>query len=233
MSRGSRHRSYTERLFALRRRRAAAGRIVLIIIALAILRAFFFQVYRLGDERMAPSLRTGDIVLVFPGFDGPSTLFGKLPAISPPDRGRLVIAYPERPPDVTWLYLAWDSLARFFTLQRYSPFEHRYGKALSEPVLARVIGLPGDTLRGARTGFSIKASGASEFVSEFALSKYPYSLTSGTTYPEIKLGSNEYFLACDDRSMPAASTLKGPISSKSIHGRVVLLFWPLQRLGLK
>lgn len=148
MSQASRHRSYAERLLSARRKRKFAGKFILAVIALALLRTFVFQVYRVGGGDMEPALRQGDLVLVFPALDGATTVFGKLPGISPPQRGRIVLVFPDRPPNETWAFFAWDSIARFFTLQKYSPLKVKYGAELADPVFARVADPPADTVLG-------------------------------------------------------------------------------------
>ncbi|PKL06018.1 MAG: signal peptidase I, partial [Spirochaetae bacterium HGW-Spirochaetae-9] len=46
------------------------------------------------------------------------------------------------------------------------------------------------------------------------------------------LAADQYFVACDDRSILAGSALWGPVGSGRIIGRVIAVYWPPSRLKI-
>jgi len=237
----SRHRSYTERILAARKRRKALARALLVLVIVACVRSFFAQAYKIDATSMQPALSMGDIVISFPMPAGAVTIFGKLPRLTDVKRGELVLVDPAPVPTERWAFRAWDILARFLTLQRYSPMARRYGKDAARKSVYRVVGLPGDTLRRVGSIYEARPAGKDSFSSEFALAGGGYSL-SGTASSSIapafgesqerKLNADEYFVACDDRSVFAGSPLWGPIGQRRISGRIVAVCWPPRHVGL-
>ena len=203
----SRHLSYTEKVLSARKRRKTFGRILLIILAVSFVRAFFVQSYSVDSSSMQPALMRGDRILSFPLPVGAVTIFGKLPPLSDIKRGELVIVAPDPIPTESQLFRAWDSLARFFTFQKFSPQALRYGASSSSLEVYRVIGLPGDTI-GKLPGQGNAISG------------------------ERILHGNQFFVASDDKSVLAGSPLWGPIGVERIVGRVVVIFWPPRRMRI-
>ncbi|MDP2791955.1 MAG: signal peptidase I [Rectinemataceae bacterium] len=227
---------------AARKRMRALGKLLLVLLIVSLVRALLFQTYSVELNSMQPTLAVGDRVVSFPLPVGAVTIFGKLPRLTTIERGELLIVNPDAFPTESAWFLAWDSLARFFTLQYYSPMGSRYGNDAVAPGVYRVIGLPGDTIRRKAALYEIRPAGASAFSSEFALAKDSYSLsgivsdslssTVNGSSRELNLGADQYFVACDDRSVLAGSALWGPVGSGRIVGRVVAVCWPPSRLKI-
>ncbi len=237
----SRHRSYTERVMAARKRRKILAQALLILVIVACVRGFLAQAYSIDSNSMQPALSTGDVVLSFPLPVGAVTIFGKLPRFTDIARGELVIVDPAPVPTERWAFRTWDSLVRFLTLQRFSPMARRYGKDAALKGVYRVVGLPGDTIRRVGSIYEARPAGQNSFSSEFSLARGGYSLSgtaSSSKKPvfeensERRLGSGEYFVACDDRSVFSGSPLWGPIGQERISGRVVAVCWPPRHLGV-
>ena len=238
----SRHRSYTEKVLAFRKKREILAKAALVIIAVACAHSLFLQSFEIDSSVMQPTLVKGDRVLSFPLPVGALTLFGKLPPLSDVKRGELIIVAPDPIPTESWWFRAWDGLVRLFTLQRISPFSSRYGKDFASPGVYRVIGIPGDTLRLRESIYEIRPRGASGFSREFGLAASSYSIKAAAASSpmeqarlspaEYSLGADEFFVACDDRSAFLGSPLWGPIDSGRILGRVVAVFWPLRHLKI-
>lgn len=217
-------------------RHRIAGRVLLVLLVVSLVRSLFLQSYKVDSTMMQPALSHGDTILSFPLPLGAVTLFGKLPRLTDPRRGELVIVEADPIPTESGLFRAWDSVARFFTLQRFSPLAYRYGEGSNSPGVFRVLGLPGDTIRSRGSLYEIRISGSSGFSAEFALSEFGYTLPGSTPYTrsepgknftvETLLGDGEYFVACDDRSVLAGSPLWGPIGEERLTGRVVAVLWP-------
>jgi signal peptidase I len=191
---------------------------------------------------MEPLIAKGDSVLVFPLPLGARTWFGKTPALRNIHRGELVIVDPDPIPSVDRFFYVWDSLARFFTLQRYSPLAQRYGAAKTSPGLYRVIGLPGDKIRRNTTVYEIQSGSGGAYLTEQSLADRPYELKNSLSSEEsqavenlaevIELGSGEYFVEGDNRKALNGSALWGPIGIERISGRVIIVYWPIKHIDI-
>lgn len=51
-------------------------------------------------------------------------------------------------------------------------------------------------------------------------------------FPQVRLGRDEYFVLGDNRSYSQDSRDFGPVRRDAIFARVVLVVWPLGRVGL-
>jgi signal peptidase I len=228
------HRSYTERVFAARSRRRAAGKLIIFLALISFISTFFLKSYVVEDNSMAPALQIGDRILASPLPVGAVTFFGKLPPLRNFRRGDIVVILPDPVPSASRLFRLWDSIVRFASLQRISPMAFRYGKALTSPSLGRVTGLPGETIRFDGTQFLAKAASSPRFVEEEYLYDKPYN-AKGEGVPsmgDVQLGEGQYFIACDDRSLFAGSLQWGPVRMDRIAARVVAITWPLRRIRI-
>ena len=236
-----RHRSFTERVLASRRRRKALLKFALVLLALAAFRTFIAQTYQIRGVLMSPSLVPGDSIVSFPLPAGASTIFGKLPPLSMAVRGELVVMAAPKSLTETFWSRTWDTFVRFFTLQKVSPAGRGLNPSDRSPMAVRVIGLPGDTVRFENGQFRIRPEGRKEFASENSLSKSVYRIGKlpewkGSDLPidwEWTVGRREYFVACDDRSVLSASLLVGPVPFSRITGRVVGIAWPIGRARIE
>lgn len=95
-----------------------------------------------------------------------------------------------------------------------------------DPLIKRVIGVPGDTISLSDGGVTVNGQPVSE----------PYvhgQLTSCNNYCEpITLGPDMYFVMGDNRAVSRDSRSFGPIHADQIIGRVVLRYWPLEQVEL-
>jgi signal peptidase I len=82
----------------------------------------------------------------------------------------------------------------------------------------RVIGVPGDTVSAAHGYVSVDGKKVD------SIKTLPF--------PTVHLGRHQYFVLGDNRSVSQDSRVFGPVPRKAIFARVVLIFWPLSRLGL-
>ncbi|MCE5257157.1 MAG: S26 family signal peptidase, partial [Spirochaetaceae bacterium] len=127
MSSYSRHGSYSEKVLAARKRRKTVGEIVLVLLILAFVRSFLLQSYRIDDNSMLPGLQKGDHVFSSPFLHGPDFFGMRLPALSKPYRGEMVLVRSSSDPHASGWSRFWDSILRFFSFQRYSPLDRAYG----------------------------------------------------------------------------------------------------------
>lgn len=243
----SRYQSYTVQK---KRREQILGSLLLlflIFLGYLVLTSSFLRTVRFDSKVMEPTLKPGTAVLVTPLPLGQSALpflpFG-LPGWRGPERGELVLLVPpyHQEPSV-WVSVA-DDLVRFFTFNTVSV------DAATRPVwdgaftLRRVIGLPGDSVRIENFTASVRPKGEAYYLSEYELSKKPYSLSDeglpagwratfpyGQTLTERVLGPDEYFVLADHRSLGGDSRTWGPVHRKSIQGTALLKYWPPQEFG--
>ena len=82
----------------------------------------------------------------------------------------------------------------------------------------RVIGIPGDSVVG---------RGGRVFVNGKQADDIPTD-----AFPPARLGAEEYFVLGDNRSVSQDSRDFGPVPRDAIFGRVVLIYWPLGRIGV-
>jgi len=243
-----RRQSYAEAVLGRRRMGRRLGVLLLVFVCYEALSGLFLSTYQLRSVAMEPTLLPGDILLATPLAFGPRTLFGKLPGLTHPLRGDLVVAEPNYVQGLGFWDMLFDSFVRFFTFQLVSPArgEHtsRPDGILSAPMLQRVVGLPGDTISMDDFIFKIKAAGSDQFLTEFELSSARYDISHTDPPPSwrkelpgsghmesLVLGQEQYFLAGDARSVSSDSRLWGPVRSDRFRAKVLLRYWPLKSFG--
>jgi signal peptidase I len=82
----------------------------------------------------------------------------------------------------------------------------------------RVVGVPGDTVSAERGYVYVNGKQAD------SIRTLPF--------PTVRLGHDQYFVLGDNRSASQDSRVFGPVPRAAIFARVVLIFWPLSRLGI-
>jgi signal peptidase I len=243
----SRYQSYTAQ--KKRREQLFGALLILFLVYLGylVLTSSFLRSVRYDSKAMQPTLQPGTSVLVSPLPLGQSHLpflpFG-LPGWRGPDRGELVLLVPPYHQEASpWVAIG-DDLTRFFTLNFLSLDNATRPKWDGGFTFRRVIGLPGDTIRIENSTVSVKPKGEAYFLSEYEVSKRPYSLAdeglppgwratfpAGPTLTERTLGTDEYFVLADHRSIGGDSRTWGAVKRSSIQGVAVLKYWPPQEFG--
>lgn len=96
-------------------------------------------------------------------------------------------------------------------------------KISKDNIIARVVGLPGDTVEVKDGKFYINGK---EYVTENGIKG-----AAGET--KVKLGKREVFLICDNREQISDSRNKklGPVDMKEIKGNVLFCVWPFSEFG--
>lgn len=243
----SRYQSYTTQ----KKRRERLVLILVILVSIFVgynvLTSSFLRSIRYDSRAMEPTLHPGTVVMATPLPYGQSPLpfvpFG-LPGWATPQRGELVLMVPPyHKAPATWGRMV-DAMTRFFTFQMISPDSQANGQWDSPLTLRRVIGLPGDTVRIEKSIATVKPKGEAYFLSEYELSKTPYSLTEvalpdgwRSTFPggesvrEIVLGPDDYFVLADNRGAGQDSRTWGPVKRQSIQAKALFKYWPPQEVG--
>ncbi|ULQ59999.1 signal peptidase I [Brucepastera parasyntrophica] len=134
-------------------------------------------------------------------------------------------------------------LVSFVTFQRISPFSNNNWGEM--PTVRRLVGFPGDSLYMNDFILYIKPAGAAHYLTEFEITEKEYdikqerlpdewtdALPFASSFPEITLQENEYFVLCDNRITASDSRIWGAIPSHRIQGKVLFRYWPPQRFGV-
>ena len=133
------------------------------------------------------------------------------------------------------------TLAFFVTLRKWQPFEEKSSFG-TQPVIRRVVALPGDTIYIDRYVVFVKPAGQSHFLTEFEVTQSKYNakilvppagwdsdLGAKASISQITLAADEYFVLGDDRLSAADSRIWGPVKHKNIIGKVLLLYFPFSK----
>lgn len=136
---------------------------------------------------------------------------------------------------------ATDSLVRFFTLQKISPFSESE-KISGKPFVRRVLALPGDSVYMKDFVLYVKPASKDLYLTEFELAGKNYNVqifsipaewnnvgVSGEL-SERTLGEGEYFVLADNRVECLDSRQWGPVSGARLIGRVLLQYFPFNNI---
>jgi signal peptidase I len=91
----------------------------------------------------------------------------------------------------------------------------------NEYVVKRIIGIPGDLLEIRDGNVYVNGTLLSE---DYLMHEY----TAGNL--EIELASDEYFVMGDNRSVSADSRNAGPVKASDLVGRIVLRWFPFDKI---
>lgn len=182
------------------------------------------------SNSMAPDITAGNVEFV-------------VPFLRVPSRGDVVLIQTRPTERRSIVKRAVNQIFLFFTARQWYPFEeNRMG---AQPMVRRVIGMPGDTIYIDKYVVYIKPKGKSHFLTEFEVveKKYNVDISSAPTgwdinlgaksgTKQIELGEGEYYVLGDNRMECADSRLWGPVGKANIKGKVVLQYFPLNRMKL-
>ena len=96
---------------------------------------------------------------------------------------------------------------------------------VSKSYIKRVIGMPGDTVRVDKGAVIVNGKPLAE-------PYVPEENRDQTTYPEITVEPDCYYVLGDHRNSSNDSRNWGTVRRGFIYGKAVFVYWPLERLGL-
>lgn len=100
----------------------------------------------------------------------------------------------------------------------------RYPHDPHKSYIKRIIGMPGD---------DVKIDSGRVYVNGSVLEE-PYVLDyyrDDRSYPEIIVPPNSFFVLGDHRNLSSDSRDFGPIPERTIYGKAVFVYWPMDKLG--
>lgn len=197
---------------------------------------------RVMGESMAPTIQRFEMVLTSPLLFGKQSIFGPgtwLDIIKP-SRGMVVLLDPPYDQDKGFLGELGNASIELASLGT----RHVFSDWSDQPVIRRIIALPGDTVLIRDGTVYVQPSSGGEFLKEEAAAGKSWEINSeyqveswgdnGLLHdaPALILGAGEYYVLADRRAGSADSRIWGPVSSTMFRGQVLLRYWPLSRLGL-
>ena len=90
-----------------------------------------------------------------------------------------------------------------------------------EVIIKRVIGMPGETISIVDDVIYINGEKLEE----------NYSIGNTGDYKVTTLGSDEYFLLGDNRTVSKDSRIIGPVKKKDIKGKTIFRLYPFKKIG--
>lgn len=201
-----------------------------IILTTVVLNFLIFPVHQTSIS-MSPDITNNSILFV-------------TPLDKNPERGEVVLINPIYEEKYNFFNTIKNSIVVFFTgrqinLKKDSEFPNTKEK------LRRVVGIPGDTIYMKDYKVYIRPKNEKHFLTEFELAKKPYnvditkapvdwdsSIGISGQMDEITLGSNEYFVLCDNRFSSDDSRIWGKLKASSISGKALFCVFPFNKMKI-
>ena len=135
-----------------------------------------------------------------------------------------------------------NAVVRFATAQQIGVASERANMG-REPLVRRIIGVPGDTVYMRDYVTYIKPAGEKSFLTEFELIPQKYdievlprppmwdtSVGVKGTFESIVLGKDEYLVLGDNRNCVVDSRFWGAVSAKNIYASAILRYFPFNKI---
>jgi len=230
-----------------RKRRSRVLRLLkyvgLIFIAFEAFSVFGLKSWVVESSSMLPTLAPKDrIVVATSAYGLHNPINGSRAAFKAPERGDLVLLRLPSSRLRPWNERFADSLIRFLTFQRAGSPRQRSAEGM--PVVKRVVAGPGDSVMLDGFVVYVKASGSSHYLTEYEVSGGDYDISGGRpvagwdrgmplagAMQPVELGPDEFFVIGDDRFSSADSRFFGPVEAGRIIGKVILRYWPVDRIS--
>lgn len=203
--------------------------ILICFVVISIFMTFLLYPVVSRSNSMAPDISSGNVEFV-------------VPFLRTPGRGDVVLVQNHESADLNIVQRFLNQCFLFVTARQWQPFgtENRSGAL---PMVRRVIGMPGDTIYIDKYVVYIKPKNENHFLTEFELidKKYDVEIFTAPTGWDINLGAKsgtkplvlgegQYYLLGDNRMECIDSRLWGPVKKTAIKGRVVLQYFPFNKI---
>lgn len=209
---------------------------------------FLIASYRMDSVSMEPSIGRGESLFVSPLGYGPYLpgLDLRISGFQTPARGDVVLLQPPYKKSLEFPGSFLNLFVRFFTLNMNN-LSGGSEEIKTKYLIKRVIGIPGDTIKIEGFKAYIKPGGQEIFSPEGELISIDYTPKIDSSYftpgwqssfpfsgemAEVTLKENEYFVLGDNRVYSSDSRLLGTIKMENILGKVILRYFPLNKIGI-
>lgn len=212
-----------------------------IFIVVSITSSFFIYSTFVKSDSMSPSLEKNNLIFVSPFVSPANPIFSDGNIL---ERGQVVQLKPLQSQNISVVKTFLDKIVLFFTLQKIAPFSDSKNMTNSS-LIRRVVGLPGDTVYVKDYIVYIKPANSSHFLTEFEVSDKKYDIIASNTTDsfdgnidllknsqEIILDKDEYFVMSDNRVSSIDSRLWGKIKGNQINGKVLIRYFPLNKISV-
>lgn len=152
--------------------------VILSFLLYLIISTFFLKSFRVESDSMLPGLTRMNRVLSSPLSYGSKLPFlaSRLPGLTKPEYGDLVICTPPYYPAGNALFNTFEPLVRFLTLQKAASRRNPRSGSNNRYMIKRIIGLPGDTIKLEAFAAYIKPQSKDRFYSEKELIPIDYEI---------------------------------------------------------
>jgi signal peptidase I len=230
--------SYHDRFLNTTKRNRYVVFFILLFIGYQFVTISMIQSYRVSSAGMYPSYTRGGRLLASPLPYVTFSWQGK--AHNPIKRGDVVLSSTPGNNDKSTIKKILNPLLRFISLNFWHLGTNKEAINLPDIVLKRVIALPGDTVKMENYVIYVRPVGSKYFLNEFEVAQKSYETFRSNInnewgdenpfssyFDEITLGSEEYFLLGDNRTIINDSRSFGPVQRQNIRAKVVGSYWPL------
>lgn len=211
-----------------------------IFIVVSVTSTFFIYSVFVKSDSMTPSLEENNLIFVSPFISPANPIFSEKNIL---ERGQVVHLKPLEDKELSVFETFLDKVVLFFTFQKIAPFADSPNMTDSQ-LIRRIVGLPGDTVYVKDYIVYIKPENSSHFLTEFEVSQKKYDVIAENSNKdfrqtvdllknskEVTLGKNEYFVMSDNRISSIDSRLWGKVSANQINGKVLIRYFPLNKIS--
>ncbi|MGP1459862.1 MAG: signal peptidase I [Treponema sp.] len=164
------------------------------------------------------------------------------PLVKSYERGDVVLVRPLDKHTGTRARRVLNTLVRFVTAQQFGALPERTNMG-REPLVRRIIGVPGDTVYMRDYVTYIKPEDEKSFLTEFELIPKKYdievlprppmwdtSVGVKGTFENIVLGKDEYLVLGDNRNCAVDSRFWGAVGSKDLYASALIRYFPFNKI---
>ncbi len=158
------------------------------------------------------------------------------------ERGSVVLLEPLLDSEDSFPLKIADYFVRFFTAQQFSIISSRKNMGANR-LVRRVVAVPGDTVYMRDYVMYIKPANDDFFLTEFELVKKPYNVSINaapslwdssvgvcSSFDQITLGEDEYFVLGDHRNSCVDSRFLGTVTGKDFKASALISYFPLNKI---
>lgn len=235
--------SYTMR----RKLQKKVAKLLIFILFISVITLLFlsFILYpaSVKSDSMNPLLEANNQIFISPLMVPKNPLFLGKAVLK---RGDIVLISPQSSLRLSGFQKAANILVGFISFRKIYPFTP-HKQMSTQPLLRRVVGLPGDTIYVADYTVYIKSKDSQYFLTEFELSKKMYdvaysfddafpafdaSVGSVANLEPFTLQEDEYYVLSDNRISGLDSRIWGPVKEQEIDGKAIIRYFPLHQINL-